>query len=124
MFRTRWEKSPAKAVSAEYLMGHAVDPLEYNKAFRDPSYVVSEYMRAERWLNIISDDPEVVPRAELEILQADQIQIKEDQQAMINQLTRSIDALERARLQDRELLNELLGSEDIVEKLKKLKDSR
>jgi len=122
LFRTRWEKSPAKGLTAEYLMGHVVDPLEYNKAFRDFDYVVSEYVKAERWLNILSDNPEVVPRAELELVRADQIQLKEDQSLQIQQLTKSLNDLQKAREEDRDLLRELIESEDLVEKLKKLKE--
>jgi len=71
LFRTRWEKSPAKAVAAEYFMGHGVDPLEYNKAYRDPDYALQQYIQAEPYLNIVTQDPTVVPRVELDQLKTD-----------------------------------------------------
>jgi len=104
LFRTRWEKSPAKGVTAEYLMGHVVDPLEYNKAFRDYDYVLSEYVQAERWLNILSDDPEVIPRAQLDVLRVDLEQRNDAQQLEIQALKRRQEATEQ-------LMRELLESD-------------
>jgi len=54
LFRSMWEKSPAKGSVAEFCMGHVIDPLEYNKAFRDDEWVRDQYLNAEPWLNIIS----------------------------------------------------------------------
>jgi len=65
LFRSRWQKTGRAAEVAEFMMGHIVDPLEYNKAFRDDSYTRREYRQAEPWLNILSGDPEVVPRDEI-----------------------------------------------------------
>ena len=53
-FRSLWEKSPAKGSVAEYLMGHTVDPLEYNKAFRDEDWVRKEYEKALPMLQLLS----------------------------------------------------------------------
>ncbi|MCW3991185.1 MAG: site-specific integrase [Candidatus Bathyarchaeota archaeon] len=61
LFRTRWQKSGAAAEAAEFFMGHVIDPNEYNKAFRDEDYAAGEYLKAEPWLNILSEDPEKVP---------------------------------------------------------------
>lgn len=61
LFRSRWQKSGAAPEAAEFFMGHTVDPLEYNKAFRDMDYAANEYVKAEPWLNIVSEDPEKVP---------------------------------------------------------------
>lgn len=54
VFRSMWEKSPAKGSVAEYMMGHKVDPLEYNKAFRDEDWVRKEYMKALPMLQVMS----------------------------------------------------------------------
>jgi hypothetical protein len=68
-FRTRWHKSGADGLVAEFFMGHEVDPLGYNKAMSDEDYTKKEYMKAERWLNILSDDPTRISLNELEELQ-------------------------------------------------------
>ncbi len=56
VFRSQWQKSadrPAPEV-AEFLMGHQVDPLNYNKAFRDIDYVKAEYRKALPMLQVMS----------------------------------------------------------------------
>jgi len=65
LFRTRWEKSGAPGVAAEFFMGHVVDPLEYNKAYRDVGFAREQYLRAEPWLNVVSCDPERVDAREV-----------------------------------------------------------
>ncbi len=54
VFRTQWEKSPAKGSVAEYMMGHKVDPLEYNKAHKDDKWTRAEYRKARPLLEILS----------------------------------------------------------------------
>ncbi len=54
VFRSQWEKSPAKASVAEFLMGHVVDPLEYNKAHYDRKWVRKEYLNALPMLQLMS----------------------------------------------------------------------
>jgi hypothetical protein len=47
-------------------MGHteALDRYGYDKSpWRNPEYFRAEYMKAEPWLNILSQDPESIPRA-------------------------------------------------------------
>ena len=56
VFRTQWEKTPAKGSVAEFMMGHVVDPLEYNKAFRDENWTKGEYYKALPYLEIMSSD--------------------------------------------------------------------
>lgn len=56
VFRSQWEKSPAKGSVAEFMMGHQVDPLEYNKAFRDEEWVREQYLLALPMLQIMSSD--------------------------------------------------------------------
>jgi len=54
VFRSQWEKSPAKALAAEYCMGHQVDPLEYNKAYQNEDYTRSQYLLALPMLQLLS----------------------------------------------------------------------
>jgi integrase len=54
LFRSQWEKSSAKISVAEYLMGHTVDPLDYNQAFKDEEWTKSEYLKALPMLEILS----------------------------------------------------------------------
>ncbi len=56
VFRSQWEKSPAKASVAEFMMGHVVDPLHYNKACRDEDWVREMYLQALPMLQIMSSD--------------------------------------------------------------------
>ncbi len=54
LFRSQWEKTSAKESVGEYLMGHQIDPLEYNKAYRDIPWVLRELRKALPMLNIMS----------------------------------------------------------------------
>ncbi len=58
VFRSQWEKSPAKGSVAEFMMGHLrqIDPNEYNKAFRDEEWVRDVYEDALPMLQIMSSD--------------------------------------------------------------------
>jgi integrase len=61
LFRSRFQKSQADPMAAEFFMGHVIDPNEYNKAFQDRDYAEEQYLIAEHWLNIMSEDPKKVP---------------------------------------------------------------
>jgi hypothetical protein len=69
LFRTQWEKSGSSPVGAEFCMGHTVDPLGYNKAYRDEAYTRNLYNKTSSWLNILSEDPTVVDVYKVEDLQ-------------------------------------------------------
>lgn len=56
IFRTQWEKSPAKGSVAEFMMGHQVDPLDYNKACLDEDWTRGEYYKALPYLEILTSD--------------------------------------------------------------------
>jgi len=53
-FRTIWAKTDAAAQVSEFLMGHQIDKLGYNKFYRDQDYVETEYQKAASRLNILS----------------------------------------------------------------------
>lgn len=54
VFRSQWEKSPAKGSVAEFCMGHKIDPLGYNKACKDKAWTLGEYRKALPMLEIMS----------------------------------------------------------------------
>ena len=51
MWRSLWSLSTAKAMMGEYLMGHSIDPLEYDKSWREVQAYMEEYRRVAPWLN-------------------------------------------------------------------------
>ncbi len=54
VFRSQWEKSSAKGTVAEFMMGHTIDALGYNKACRDREWTLEEYSKALPLLQIMS----------------------------------------------------------------------
>jgi len=68
VMRTRWRRSPADVGLAEFMMGHVgrLDPNEYDKIYADLDYAKREYRKALPWLNIVTEDPEKVPRLKVE----------------------------------------------------------
>ena len=113
LFRTRWEKSGRSSAAAEFFMGHSVDPLEYNKALQDEDYGRMEYRHAQDWLNILSQDPEKVPRDSVE-------EVREKLEARVKELER---ANERVRRLDM-LLEDPEVSEAFVKMLRELKEKQ
>lgn len=62
LFRSRWRPSGADTEVAEFFMGHNIDKLGYDKSpWVYPQWFEDQYLMAEPWLNIVSEDPEVVP---------------------------------------------------------------
>jgi hypothetical protein len=43
----------------EFWLGHTVDPLGYDKFYNDAEYVRKHYLIAEKYLNILSEQPNI-----------------------------------------------------------------
>ncbi len=66
IFRSRWRLSGVDIEIAEFFLGHAPDKLGYDKSpWLDPDFYEDKYVEAQPWLNILSEDPQNVPRIEV-----------------------------------------------------------
>lgn len=92
LFRTRWHKSAADPLVAEFMMGHVkqIDPNEYNRFWEDEDYVRSEYRKAEAWLNVLSGDPGKVSRDEVERVVGERESVLQDS---ITELSKLVEVL-------------------------------
>lgn len=54
LFRTLWQKSPANGTVGEFLMGHQIDELGYNRFFTDKTWTQKEYAKAAGFLDIMT----------------------------------------------------------------------
>lgn len=115
VFRTRWQKSGAEGIVAEFMMGHIVDPLGYNEATSDPKYLIKEYRTAEPWLNILSQDPETVPRDTIEQMEKE-LTLLRDQVQEMQPAAERMEAF-RVLMENPETREILL---DVTEKLKRI----
>lgn len=109
VFRSQWEKSPAKGSVAEYMMGHKIDPLEYNKACRDEGWTLREYRKAGPYLQIMSSG---IPFEQISIEEvyklkdetvADLQRQLEEQQLLIDKMAPAFRMVEKMIKREREL---------------------
>ncbi len=56
VLRSQWQKTNADKTVIEYMLGHTIDPLGYNKAYKDDAWVISEIRKAMHMLNIMSSN--------------------------------------------------------------------
>jgi integrase len=92
VFRTRFQKSGADGLAAEFFLGHVVDSNEYNKAFNDEDYARSMYIMAEPWINVVTEEPEKIPRAEMDRKMRE---MREAQAAQMAEVQRRLELLEK-----------------------------
>jgi len=72
VFRSRWRLSGVDSEVAEFFLGHSIDKLGYDRSpWLDPDWYEEKYLKAEPWLNILSEDPEKVHVRELHKLRQD-----------------------------------------------------
>lgn len=67
VFKSLWSKSPSKYEVSEFFLGHRVDPLEYDKSFRDVEFYRQQYLGAAPWLNLMSSGRAFKQVAETEV---------------------------------------------------------
>ena len=112
LFRTEFHRAQAynqaDPTCAEFFMGHSIDPLNYDKIMRDRKYALSQYRRALPWLNVLSEDPRVIDRSEVE----DQL---ESQRVQAEVMSKKVVELERKL--------KVLNSPELRRLLKQLEDS-
>jgi integrase len=116
VFRSQWEKSPAKSSVCEYLMGHQVDPLEYNKAFRDERWTCSEYKKALPMLQIMSSsrpfgqvDEGIVETQQqrIEDLESELVKLRTGRNSEVETLRTEMERMRVEHKEDREILRML-----------------
>ena len=119
-FRSLWEKSPAKASVAEFVMGYVVDPLFYNKAFRDEKWVRGEYEKALPMLQIMSSGRPFgqIEEDELESLRAEMARLRAWKDTEVEALEDRVKDMEATIFRERKVIGE--EKESIKELLKTL----
>lgn len=104
VYRSLWSKSPANHIVGEYCMGHSIDPLSYDKSFRDIEYYREEYRKAAPYLNLLSRG-EAFGQVEAKELNRVESQLK----ARIEQLeSEKEDSLAAMKAEQAEIIRELV----------------
>jgi len=52
---------------ADFCMGHSIDSNKYDKIMKDRAYTLAEYRKVLPFLNVLSENPRVVERGELDV---------------------------------------------------------
>jgi len=89
--KSTWYRAAPEKWLADFFMGHEVDPNHYNKAMKlFPDWVEEQYLDALPWLNILSSDPEKVPRRDFNRLERKLMEAEKDL-AELRELKRTLD---------------------------------
>jgi len=76
IFKTIWRKSGVDIVIADFMMGHEIDKLDYDRAYDDTDWTAYHYRKVLPWLNIISEiNPDAVMKIREEALSRHEIKM-------------------------------------------------
>jgi len=121
-FRTLWSFSKAAPHIGEFLMGHTVDDLGYDKSPKNEKFVRAEYEKAVKYLNLLSSGNAFgqVSEDELEGLRRQLEEAKQGSNSRVTQLEAQLRAyqedLKATQEQQREILKLLAGLQKIEDK--------
>jgi len=94
LFLTEWHRSGADLAAGNFMMGHTIDPLGYDKIMHDDAYGREQFRNAMPFLNILSENPRVVPRSEVESelgeLQREVKKMKQDYERVVRLLAKAV----------------------------------
>jgi hypothetical protein len=112
-FRTLWSMSPARYEVGEYFMGHTVDKLGYDKLSRDPDFYKREYVKASRFLNLLSSNAPygLVESDEVDQLRTQLIEAKQGQNDEVKDLKAEMERMKQQQEETLTLLKRLTEKE-------------
>lgn len=110
IFRSRWRLSGVDVELAEFFLGHGIDKLGYDKSpWLDPDFYEDKYLEAQPWLNIMSEDPQHVPRREVTELRKQIRELETGQSGDVAELRKQIEDMQRQQAELLERLKKIAG---------------
>jgi len=115
VFRTQWQKSQDRPEpqAAEFMMGHQIDQLDYNKAFKQVEYSRGEYLKALPMLQIMSSGAPFgrVEGSRIKDLEKQLEEVKKGQNKIVNEMQAEIEDMRKQQEEMMKLLYERLPQE-------------
>jgi len=131
VFRSRWRLTEIDKDIAEFFMGHkdALDKLGYDKSPKHyPDFYEEKYHEAQPWLNVFTEDPQMVPAKELGSLRAEVARLRNGKDTEVEALETRVKELEErlvVALRNEEKAGKLeVGMEAILTRLAKLEEAK
>jgi hypothetical protein len=107
VWRSLWSKSSADHRVAEYIMGHVVDPLGYDKSFDDEGWTRKEYLKALPMLQLMSSGRPYgqIAEDELESLREEVTRLRAGKDTEVEALETRVKDLEAQRGRERNVVS-------------------